>query len=615
MKKSIKNRKTNLKKYASGGLAYKTPEEVIMEQEILSAKAEEKANKNGWVQGLNIFGNMAMEVGGSMMQQGMSKGEGKSKSGFNWGKLVNTGVNLVGKSAQTQYSAYGGIIENVDVEAEGQEVVETPEGNVGEFEGPSHENGGVPTQLPEGSAIYSKRIKKDGKTMAERKKKRESLLSKIDKKLNGEKRLDKAEANSLGRRKAGILAEDFKDLQIQQIVEGVNKKNTEIENFEEETGGIENAVKQTMAYGTNYLRKKKTSLITDDPQFENGYFPLEGEDTDGGEEDILGDVLEGDEDNFNTRRGQKISEQNYAINDPNADEINDKFFENRPQKNESMLSEEDFSLDSPTVDDSNSPLENIYKPENTSPSFMDKLKGFGSKVADGYENSDLSKMSIGDVIGLVSTYKGARAGLNNTLENRAGDTPNVNYFKDYGKEALKTVQASKGSAKQVLDETKKDINRSRRSLIGRNRLTARSVNTMRALDIAAEAQSNIANGDAMAAYANTMQGILQNQAQTQLNIDSVRMQGETNRDLADRQDRDNFYTQKGKDLASMYEGYQRIGKHLNDIKEREQLRKLLNQDGTLVKYDKNGNIVSVSKADKKDKEDKKNKESKKDTKD
>ena len=272
-KKMISRRKAPTMYMADGGITYKTPQEVITEQQIIAAQAEEKANKNGWVQGLNIFGNIATTVGSSMMSQGMAKGEGVSESGFNWGQLVSSGTGMLNNSAQMQKKANGGLVEgDVPVEVEGQEVGETPKGEVLEFQGPSHEEGGIDTELPEGTVVYSDRIKKDGKTMADRKKIREKILTKIDKKLNGEKLLDIPTANSLGRRKAGMLAEDMTDLQIQEIVDTLKKKEDDINAFQEKTGGVENAVKETLAYGTSYLKKRKPyadkfSLREDDPNY------------------------------------------------------------------------------------------------------------------------------------------------------------------------------------------------------------------------------------------------------------------------------------------------------------------------------------------------------------
>lgn len=62
------------------------------------------------------------------------------------------------------------------VEIEGKEAVQLPNGQSYMAEGPSHENGGIPIELPVGSRVYSKRVKKDGKSMAERKAKRDRDL-------------------------------------------------------------------------------------------------------------------------------------------------------------------------------------------------------------------------------------------------------------------------------------------------------------------------------------------------------------------------------------------------------------------------------------------------------
>lgn len=68
-----------------------------------------------------------------------------------------------------QQYAYGS---QVPVEVEGQELAETPQGTVMRFNGASHEQGGIPTMLPQGTEIYSKRVKIDGVPISDRKGKR-----------------------------------------------------------------------------------------------------------------------------------------------------------------------------------------------------------------------------------------------------------------------------------------------------------------------------------------------------------------------------------------------------------------------------------------------------------
>ncbi len=62
------------------------------------------------------------------------------------------------------------------VEIEGNEAVMMPNGQSFMAEGPSHENGGIPIELPVGTRVYSKRIKKDGVSMAKRKERRDRDL-------------------------------------------------------------------------------------------------------------------------------------------------------------------------------------------------------------------------------------------------------------------------------------------------------------------------------------------------------------------------------------------------------------------------------------------------------
>lgn len=109
--------------------------------------------------------------------------------------------------------ATGGQVTQQQVEVEGQEMFELPNGQVGKFTGPSHEMGGIPVTLPTGTDIYSKRLKgEDGKTMAKRKeartKERKTLEDKM-KKYPGDKLLKQ----TYERLVAAQDAIDHKDMQ------------------------------------------------------------------------------------------------------------------------------------------------------------------------------------------------------------------------------------------------------------------------------------------------------------------------------------------------------------------------------------------------------------------
>lgn len=70
-------------------------------------------------------------------------------------------------------------------------------------------------------------------------------------------------------------------------------------------------------------------------------------------------------------------------------------------------------------------------------------------------------------------------------------------------------------------------------------------------------------------------------------------QGETARDIADRQDDDNFNTQLAQNLVGVGQGVQQIGKDLNQVQQNDVLLNLVNQ---LKKYgytvDARGNVTS-----------------------
>ena len=163
-----------------------SPDQAIADNNIRLSKAQQKAMSNPLTQGLDIFGNIAMQVGSSMMSKGISAGEGEDGKGI--AGFLNNNQNFIstllgGLNAGASF-ATGGIAENKKINAEGGEVVEMPGSSPKELQGPSHSQGGINMTVPSGTEIYSDRlVGADGKTMAERKKLREKQISKIEKLL------------------------------------------------------------------------------------------------------------------------------------------------------------------------------------------------------------------------------------------------------------------------------------------------------------------------------------------------------------------------------------------------------------------------------------------------
>jgi len=74
---------------------------------------------------------------------------------------------------------YGGMAESPNVELEKEEVFRTPQGQIGQVDGPTHAQGGVPMNLEPGTEVYSDRvILSSGKTAAQE---AEKIKKQIDK--------------------------------------------------------------------------------------------------------------------------------------------------------------------------------------------------------------------------------------------------------------------------------------------------------------------------------------------------------------------------------------------------------------------------------------------------
>jgi len=107
---------------------------------------------------------------------------------------------------------------NSTIEAEGGEVIETPQGQVGNINGSSHASGGVTMNVPDGSLIFSDRIgikNNKGKflSLADRKKIREATLKKLNKRQR-----DPFQLNTLQRTGERLAKEEEADVALQTMI-------------------------------------------------------------------------------------------------------------------------------------------------------------------------------------------------------------------------------------------------------------------------------------------------------------------------------------------------------------------------------------------------------------
>lgn len=208
------------------------------------------------------------------------------------------------------------------------------------------------------------------------------------------------------------------------------------------------------------------------------------------------------------------------------------------------------------------PLDTV-EDSDEKPSFLESI----SDSLGGY--------SVGDIIGMGAGLMGGYQARKNTLANRAGDTPNINPYKDFGQEALESVDAAMQGLEYSRDRELQDINLDRTGALNRNNRSTRSINTQRALNAMVDSASSSAKGKAHSKFGSQISEMLLRKAQLQNQKDQMVGQGEYLRDTNDRKDRDAFYTQLGEDNQSITTGYQNLGKSLNAGLTREMTAELL----------------------------------------
>jgi len=512
------------KKYANGtGAAgyLESPSETMADYNIMLAEAEAMANSN--------IGLPITAIASQLLTAGL---QGVAKSG-----TPTTGEATPETAANGSSNAQG------KINAEGGEIVEPPQGMPVELQGNKHESGGVNVQVPPGTLIFSDRIKKNGKTMADRKKARETKLSNIEKLLVHN---DKAIANTAKRTKESLEKEEEQDLALQEMANIFES----LQNFAMGTGkkGV-----QTYANGTG-----GDGTLTDEDVTNNlvAQYLLRKANNAGNR---LNSAIQGTDSIFANEQAQTDSVNKSIANSDAVDDIALGVLGKAPI-DPTVEAPAPLSPNADKLDDSMAVTEDVIAPD-----------------APLKRKSNLPSPTAGDVTGLIGNLVSTFGPMKNTLENRAGDTPNINAFKDFGKDALKTNEMQMdyiaGQKASNLNRVNSKAQGSKRAL----RNSARGINTLRAGDLAVDLGANEADSQVNDQFAKAMFDVLSQKTQLEATQDQVVMTGEQQRDLADRQDRDNFYTQKATDIATMGTGLQQTGKDINDILKNPVYLNLLNE--------------------------------------
>ena len=448
-----------------------SPNQAIAENDIMWAKAQEGVDSDFLIKALDTLGGFALNTGLNMM--GGSSMAGDLKSDSTKSRLLKKNIadpksSMAADTIGTRVAAYGGS----NIEVEGDEVAQYPTGDLVQFDGPRHENGGIDVNLPNGTDIYSDRISIDNKTMAQRKLEREKNAAKFTK-----------------------MYEKNKSADVKSTLNRILEINAQQEAFDLEIQGTANRLT---------------------PQ--NGMTPKAADGTGPG----------------------------------------------------GVANEE--------------------------PSFLANLYSQALSGLTNYFQSAGSPTG-GDIVGTIGNLMQADNPRKLTLANRAGDQPNVNAFKNYGKNALAKLDQAKGSLQGNLDSALLDIDKSAQAATKTNSNGARSINTARALNLATQSVAQDAKAKANVEYANMLTQMLTGEAAMLNDIDARVMTGDQNANEADRMDRDAFFTQLSKDEVAKGQAISGVGKNMNALKEREYNQNMLDAMFDYSKVNlKSGKVSANTKA-------------------
>ena len=609
MKKTIaKNRKQGrglTKTFAFGGFEFDTPQEAIMMNNKAQAQATIDTMEDSGLQlmrgigtGFNIAGQLVGKYGSMFAGAGAGGDaapegdvpaggtpEGAAPGGKMTGmqKLANT---KFGKGIQSMVYASGG---QVPVEVEGNEMGQLPNGMMLDFQGPSHEQGGIPIDLPTGTKIYSDRVSIDGKTMAQRKASRESKIKKLENKIG---KGDRVAKNTLDRYMLTAGKEEALDMNIQQMLNEADnnpefakgglirsgnktyRNGREVHSVDPITGEILELKTDSNKYQWNPMGADNSNIIAPPPT-EPTYYTTDKYET----------ILPLQE-SVTRKTPTKATPTQGSILGPNQKEV--KGLPLKTNRSDWTLEEDVDKFTAPppknpiyyTTDKYDTPLKEKTPTKATPPQ------------GSGFSVQELVPM-LGNALGIYGNYKAGIADEKAYLQAKASQTANTNAYKHYGKEALKTLDESKLFAKQMGDIQRSEVELARRTATDQNRKTARGINTMRALDLASQAGANRLDMQAYAQEAQQIQHILGQEANLKQQIDQVVMSGEESRDLRDRDDKVNLLNMQTRADIAKGNMYSNIGKNINDLAENSAALNAMNDAYGNFKYTPGGRLRSI----------------------
>lgn len=403
------------------------------------------------------------------------------------------------------FHAMGG---DAQIEVEGNEILEAPNGEMIQPQGPTHEQGGIPMSVPEGTKIYSDRLGIEGKTMQQRKKSRERALSRIEKMMD-RRPADVFLKNSYLRTKDVLDKEDAQDVQLMKVANDIYSPPER--QWRQEGGKQEPQV--TAAYGD----------VAGDPWSDYINNMVGGQ-----QQNVQVPFAPGQEGN-----GRDLTPRNLNVS----------------------------TVPSPAM---NTPVTvTAQTGENFRPSARQMASAQAAVKDNDIDYGNAAGFTAGDYIGMGGNLFNAIAPIINTRNAARATKPERNRFKGFGREALEANQQAQTYAGKQQAYARRNVDTAYNSAANRNRSGARDINTLRALDTVADINRNKAIGDIDMSYSNQMAQLLGQQGQLANQRDQVVMSGEQARDEREAQNTDNYYSNMAENLTNFGNNIQGLGRNLN----------------------------------------------------
>ena len=537
---------------------------------------------------------------------------------------------------QGQLPGMGG--QQVPVEMEGGEQVLTPGGDNFQLQGPNHTKkpgepgSGIKGAAEEGTIVFSKRIKREGKSMAERERLRIKKAEKLLKQLE-ENPDDKILVQTVERTLMALEAEREDDIHYQEEMAAIEERKKALTSGEglnpqpqQFPPGMENGLQapEGLPLDPNMAMQSGGQPPVDPSQIDPAM--LEQLMAQGGAGQMPMMALGG-----RVGNGYSIHNYNPYVTSPLQEESmiffpgQDGYYENQLQTLEYTPDTDDISKRTHAIINNglqNSETRVISKPlglergpvsqidvqnpvlptftSNFSTKPLKDIKPSKGKKppVDHKANMRMAGDFIGniipgawDMVGTVGNFEGSKAKYNDTLSAAGSSFKGQNRFKDVGNKADKQYAGAIQNLNRTLANQVRTNNDSFNSLLRTLGNNSRGIGSYNSNAIAALAQKQKGDRQAYNDHLSRLANMQTQKAQARTNSEQIQAQGWDALDLARAQHDAGAFTLMGQATNDKYNGITALAKNFNEAKlasVKGNLAKMLSKYFTV---DSNGNLI------------------------